>query len=120
MCPCNHAADEGFMGEAGLIEYQDREPELATEEPNLQPVEQFSTLHSDQLLLQQVVAAVAQQQAQQQEKQQQQQLEEEELGGHVNPVLLGLQEDFQEEYVTEAYKRQQQKVCYCVVYDIPP
>ena len=37
MCPCNHAADEGFMGEAGLIEYQDREPELATEEPNLQP-----------------------------------------------------------------------------------
>ena len=36
------------MGEAGLTEYQDREPELATEEHNLQPGKVLSiyTVHA--------------------------------------------------------------------------
>ena len=35
--PCNHAADEGVMGEAGPMEYQDGEPEPPAQQRNLQP-----------------------------------------------------------------------------------
>ncbi|CAI8043314.1 Uncharacterized protein C19orf47 homolog [Geodia barretti] len=108
--PLHDHCEEGYLGVVGLMEYQDeREPEhLSLEEHTLQPVEpEFTALQSD--LIQQVVAAVTQQQQVQQQCQEV--VEEEGEGAReiVNPALLGIEDEFQEEYVTEAYKRQQQK-----------
>jgi hypothetical protein len=100
--PLHNHCEEGYLGEVGLMEYQDeREPgHLSLEEHTLQPVEtEYTALQSD--LIQQVVAAVTQQR--------QEVVEEEGAREIVNPALLGIEDEFQEEYVTEAYKRQQQK-----------